>query len=52
MKSERLDCILTDIKIPGMNGMELYRAIKERQPELPVAGSVIPSLVARGTSGQ
>jgi len=30
------DCILTDVKMPGANGVELYRAIKARQPDLPV----------------
>ena len=30
------DCVLTDIKMPGGNGVELYRAIKARQPDLPV----------------
>ena len=30
------DCVLTDIKMPGVNGVELYRAIKTRQPDLPV----------------
>jgi two-component system response regulator HydG len=33
---ERFDCVLTDIKMPEMNGVELYRAIKSRQPDLPV----------------
>ena len=30
------DCVLTDIKMPEVNGVELYRAIKTRQPDLPV----------------
>ncbi len=30
------DCVLSDIKMPGVNGVELYRAIKARQPDLPV----------------
>jgi len=30
------DCILADIKMPEMNGVDLYRAIKAIQPELPV----------------
>jgi len=33
---ERFDCVLTDIKMPEMNGVELYRAIKARQPDLTV----------------
>ncbi len=32
----RFDCVLTDIKMPEMNGVELYRALKARQPDLPV----------------
>ena len=32
----RFDCVLTDIKMPEMSGVELYRAIKARQPDLPV----------------
>ena len=30
------DCVLTDIKMPEVNGVDLYRAIKTRQPDLPV----------------
>ena len=30
------DSVLTDLKMPEMNGVDLYRAIKEIQPELPV----------------
>ena len=30
------DCLLTDIKMPEVNGVELYRAIKESHPDLPV----------------
>jgi DNA-binding NtrC family response regulator len=32
----RFDCVLTDIKMPQMNGVELYKAIKAEQPDLPV----------------
>jgi signal transduction histidine kinase/ActR/RegA family two-component response regulator len=31
-----VDCVLTDLGMPGMNGWELARAIKSRAPELPV----------------
>ncbi len=30
------DCVLSDIKMPGINGVELYRAIRQMEPELPV----------------
>jgi two-component system response regulator HydG len=33
---DSFDCVLTDIKMPEVNGVELYRAIKSRQPDLPV----------------
>ena len=32
----RFDCVLTDIKMPEVSGVELYRAIKTRQPDLTV----------------
>lgn len=32
----QFDCVLADIKMPQMNGVELYRAIKAMQPDLPV----------------
>ena len=30
------DCVLSDIKMPEINGVELYRAIKAERPNLPV----------------
>ena len=30
------DCLLTDIKMPGMNGLELQLAVAQRFPGLPV----------------
>lgn len=30
------DCVLSDIKMPEIDGVKLYGAIKERQPDLPV----------------
>ncbi len=32
----QFDCVLTDIKMPEMNGVELYKAIKGAQPDIPV----------------
>jgi DNA-binding NtrC family response regulator len=30
------DCVLSDIKMPGFNGVELFKAIRNIQPNLPV----------------
>jgi len=30
------DLMLTDLKMPGMDGMELFRKVHERRPEMPV----------------
>ncbi len=39
IRSSDFDLILLDIKMPGMNGMELYKCIGEHKPHL--AGRVI-----------
>ena len=36
VKKDHFDCVLTDIKMPEVNGVELYRAIKALRPDLPV----------------
>ncbi len=36
VKKDHFDCVLTDIKMPEVNGVELYRAIKALHPHLPV----------------
>ena len=36
MAETHFDCLLSDIKMPGMNGVELFRAIRETRPDLPV----------------
>jgi two-component system, NtrC family, sensor kinase len=39
LERESFDLILSDIKMPGMNGFELHHAIRQREPEL--AGRVV-----------
>jgi DNA-binding NtrC family response regulator len=33
---DRYDCVLSDIKMPGVNGVDLLRAIKAMRPHMPV----------------
>lgn len=36
LSKHEVDLVLTDIQMPGLNGVELFRRIKKSQPELPV----------------
>lgn len=36
LEKEQIDCVLSDISMPGVSGVELCRTIKERNPLLPV----------------
>lgn len=35
-EEESIDCVLLDMKIPGMDGIEILKCLKEKWPELPV----------------
>lgn len=36
IKQQAFDLVITDLKMPGLSGMEVLKAIKETQPDLPV----------------
>ena len=42
--SERVDVIVTDMRMPGQGGRELLAAIKRERPELPVIIMTAPVL--------
>jgi len=35
-RAQSLDCVLTDVRMPGMDGVDLYRQLVQIQPGLPV----------------
>lgn len=35
-EEQEMDCVLLDMKIPGMNGVEILKHLKEKWPGLPV----------------
>ena len=50
----RVDILVTDVDLPGMNGRKVAEAARERWPSLPVlfitgyAGSILDGQLARG----
>jgi len=36
VKEGHFDCVITDIKMPEMNGVDLYKMINQAQPDIPV----------------
>lgn len=51
VSSEKFDAVILDLKMPGMDGIEVLRQMKLKQPELPVIlytgfGSVESSITA------
>lgn len=39
MESEQFDLVLSDFRMPGMNGRQFYKAVQERCPQL--AGKIV-----------
>jgi CheY-like chemotaxis protein len=53
--SQSFDCVLTDIRMPEMNGVQLFRRLQQLQPRLPVVlmtayatGELIDAALAEG----
>jgi two-component system response regulator (stage 0 sporulation protein F) len=37
LEEDRFDCVITDVKMPDVNGVELLRGVRSVHPDLPVA---------------
>ena len=33
---KKISCLISDVRLPGMNGVELLQKMKHKQPELPI----------------
>jgi len=54
LKQRPFDCVLTDIKMPEMNGVEFYQAVQVSQPDLPIVlmtAYPVDDLVKEGLKG-
>jgi DNA-binding NtrC family response regulator len=36
VQDHHFDCVLSDIKMPGMNGVELFKAFQRHHPNIPI----------------
>jgi two-component system response regulator HydG len=58
IRDQVFDCVLTDVRMPGMNGVEFYHQLRQYQPGLPVvlmtayaADEIIGQGLAEGVVG-
>lgn len=55
IKNERIDAIITDLKMPGKDGYQLFKYVKEHYPDIPVifltAYGTVDSAVTALTNG-
>lgn len=54
IKATDFDCALTDVRMPGMNGVDLFRELRKQQPGLPVVlmtAYAADELIRQGVEG-